>query len=419
MFHPKMKYVYVGLDSHKDTHTAVFLNCFYEKLGELTFKNVPNEFPKFLSESKKFKSNELSFLWGFEDVSSYGRALAVFLTNKKEQVKHVNASLVANERKSVNVLQKTDSFDAECAARVLLSRFDQLPDFNPQDKYWVLSQLVVRRRSIVKGNKSLKNHLQAYITSHYPSHGKFFKDIDAKSSLAFYEKYPSPEKLDNVSVEELAAFLKENGHCNKSIEKATLILDCVKRDGDTLTDFQDIRNQAVISTINQIRNNKKEMESVECLIKDFLKNFDYKLESMRGIDFVTASNLITEIGDIERFPTPAKLAKYSGISPVTYASGKSSVQYANERGNRELNAIFFNLAISVICTAGKNKRIVNHYFYDYYHKKIKEGKTKRQSLKCVERKLVNIIWKMMKYKTEYRNPETKAFEEDTPEAANK
>lgn len=135
MFHPKMKYVYVGLDSHKDTHTAVFLNCFYEKLGELTFKNVPNEFPKFLSESKKFKSNELSFLWGFEDVSSYGRALAVFLTNRKEQVKHVNASLVANERKSVNVLQKTDSFDAECAARVLLSRFDQLPDFNPQDKY--------------------------------------------------------------------------------------------------------------------------------------------------------------------------------------------------------------------------------------------------------------------------------------------
>ena len=72
--------------------------------------------------------------------------------------------------------------------------------------------------------------LQAYITSHYPSHGKFFKDIDAKSSLAFYEKYPSPEKLGNVSVEELAAFLKENGHCNKSIEKATLILDCVKRE---------------------------------------------------------------------------------------------------------------------------------------------------------------------------------------------
>ena len=55
-------------------------------------------------------------------------------------------------------------------------------------------------------------------------------------------------------------------------------------------------------------------------------------------------------------------------------------------------------------TVGPRKRIVNPFFYEYYIKKISEGKTKKQALKCIERRLVNIIWGMMKHKSEYVNP---------------
>jgi len=65
----------------------------------------------------------------------------------------------------------------------------------------------------------------------------------------------------------------------------------------------------------------------------------------------------------------------------------------------------------VTMTAGRHKKIVNPFFYDYYHRKISEGKTKRQALKCVQRRLVNIIWSMMTYKTEYINPPTKDYRE--------
>lgn len=57
-------------------------------------------------------------------------------------------------------------------------------------------------------------------------------------------------------------------------------------------------------------------------------------------------------------------------------------------------------------TVGRNKKIINPLFYDYNHKKIADGKAKRQALKCVERRLVNIIWGMMTYRTEYINPPT-------------
>jgi len=409
MLHPKMQYVYVGIDSHKDTHCAVVLNCFFEKLGEITFDNAPAKFEEFFQAIRKFKPKGSTLAFGLEDVSAYGRNLTVFLTGKKQVVKHVNASLVAAERRSRNVLHKTDSKDAECAARVLLNRFDQLPDADPQDKYWVLTSLVTRRRSIIKMNISLKNHLHSFLTSHYPSYDRFFARIDYQTALKFFEKYPSPSSLKSVAVEELAEFLAGYSARRIKIERAIEILDHVENDGDTRVQYQEARDLAVQSTIRQINNNLKEIESIEAILEELLEHFDYKLQSMRGIDTVTAANLIAEIGDIKRFPTPAKLARYSGVAPVTYSSGKSSVQYANQRGNRTLNAIFFSLAVVVTMTAGRHKKIINPFFYHYYHKKISEGKTKRQALKCVERRLVNIIWSMMTYKTEYINPPTQDF----------
>jgi len=409
MLHPKMEYVYVGIDSHKDTHCAVALNCFFEKLGEITFPNAPSEFEDFFQAAQKFKLKGTKLAFGLEDVSAYGRSLTVFLTGKKQLVKHVNASLVASERKSRNILHKTDSEDAECAARVLLNRFDQLPDADPQDKYWVLSNLVTRRRSIIKMNTALKNHLHAFLTSHYPSYHKFFVNIDCNSSLIFFEKYPSPSKLEGVTVQELAELLEEHSNRRLKLEKAGQILECVRKDGDTRVQYQEARDLSVKSTINQINNNLKEIESIDTILEDFLEHFEYKLQSMRGIDTVMAASLIAEIGDISRFPTPAKLARYSGVAPVTYSSGKTDVQYSNERGNRVLNSIFFRLAVIVTMTAGRYKKIVNPFFYNYYHKKISEGKTKRQALKCVQRRLVNIIWSMMTNRTEYINPPTEDF----------
>lgn len=43
-------------------------------------------------------------------------------------------------------------------------------------------------------------------------------------------------------------------------------------------------------------------------------------------------------------------------------------------------------------------------FYAYYQRKLREGKTKGQALVCIIRRLVNIIYGMMKNKTAYKLP---------------
>jgi len=143
---------------------------------------------------------------------------------------------------------------------------------------------------------------------------------------------------------------------------------------------------------------------VEGIMAEFLKQFNCTLTSMVGIDVVTAAKLLSCIGNVRKFSTPAKLARYSGIAPVTYASGKTDLQFANRRGNRELNSIFYCMAVRIISATGSNNKVLNHFFYDYYRRKLSEGKTKMQALKCVQRRLVNIVWTMLMNDEEYVNP---------------
>jgi hypothetical protein len=106
-------------------------------------------------------------------------------------------------------------------------------------------------------------------------------------------------------------------------------------------------------------------------------------------------------GDINRFKNSSKLARYSGIAPVTYSSGSKEKNFRNQRGNRKLNSIFFYIALGQLTTHRNTGTPRNPILYEYYHKKVSEGKTKSQAIVCVSRRLVNIVYNMLKYKKDY------------------
>jgi len=76
MFQPD-KLVYVGVDLHKQHHTAVIIDCWNQKLGEIKFDNKPTAFPQLEKEVKKYTKRGMSVVYGLEDVGGFGRALAV------------------------------------------------------------------------------------------------------------------------------------------------------------------------------------------------------------------------------------------------------------------------------------------------------------------------------------------------------
>lgn len=125
--HEKQKHLYVGVDLHKQNHVGVIINCWHEKLGEIKFENKAFAFSTFLLDIDKLIDNGLTPVFGLEDVGGYGRSLAQCSTDHEQVVKEVNPALSYAERKSNMTTQKSDSWDAECVARILVNKLDQLP----------------------------------------------------------------------------------------------------------------------------------------------------------------------------------------------------------------------------------------------------------------------------------------------------
>ena len=147
----KENFIYVGIDLHKETHTAVMIDCYNQKLGEITFPNRPADFPKLVTKVKKCNTDAKEVVYGLENAYGYGRALAVWLIDKGYFVKDVNTAISHRQAKHRGAMyRKSDSDDAEASALATLNMLDKLPDACPNDAYWSLGQLVHRRDNIMK-----------------------------------------------------------------------------------------------------------------------------------------------------------------------------------------------------------------------------------------------------------------------------
>ncbi len=406
--HPKMAKIYVGVDTHKQTHTAVAINCFNEKLGEITFENRPSAFQEFLNKVNSYTETGVSPVFGLEDATTYGKELARFLLNKKLSVKQICPILTYEERKKRPILNKTDSADARHIAKILYDEFETLPDAYTGDIYWALKTMVNRRSAMVKANTSQKNQLHDLLMHHYPSYRRFFNVFDCRTALEFWQKYPSPSTLQGVTEQELAELLHQFSSGFLSRDRAARILDLIAKDGDTTTTYQDIRNDMVIACVQEIKRNIQEIKKLEVSIKKLVDATGYRLETMIGVSIVTAAEFIAEIGDISHFPTAAKLAMYCGVAPVSNSSGAKDQKKKNSRGNRKLYQLFRDLAARNINQGRNGDRPVNGIMRDFYEKKLTEGKNNHQAVLCVMRRLVNIVHGVLKNRTEYVHPQKRS-----------
>jgi len=400
--------LYVGIDLHKETHTAVMVNCWNEKLEAVIIENKPSEFKKLAEKvNRKSRSLGLNPFYGLENAYGYGRSLAVWLIENGYIVKDINPALAYDQRKSAPMFRKNDEWDAYCVATVLINQLHTLPDAKPKDNEWTLSQLVNQRELLVKDGIRFKNGLHEQISIAYPSYNKFFSEIDGKCAMYFWRTYPSPVHLEGKTAEELTAEFKEIARITKR-DKAEFILDCVQNDGNTIREYQESRDFITRSLIRNLEHQKEELAGVDEEIEKILLTFDYKLTSMPGIGITVASKLIAEIGDIRRFSNADKLARFAGVAPVKFSSAGKGKEQSSRQGNRQLHGLFYFLAVTMV-SVPKNGTPNHPVFHSYYMRKIGEGKTKSQALVCIMRRLVNIVYGMMKNKTEYREP---ALEEE-------
>lgn len=71
------------------------------------------------------------------------------------------------------------------------------------------------------------------------------------------------------------------------------------------------------------------VQRLDASIKEFapsMQRWDLvqALQSLRGVQLLTAASIVSEIGDFQRFKTPGKLMSFLGLTPSEYSSGQET-----------------------------------------------------------------------------------------------
>lgn len=353
--------LFVGIDVHKDTHTAVGLSPFGEKVFEMTIGNEAEDFIS-LVEKTKVEAGRVGLQphFGLEDVHSWGERLSSFLVEEGLSVVAVAPVLVDHRRSKMTHPEKSDSLDASGVAEVMIQRIDSLPVYKlteASQKAKQIREISLEREWLVKERARLKNQLHVLLhRMHNTGYRTKFKDPFSKKALRYW-------------------------------------LRSIPKDTDA------ILGQRMKRAVRRLLDLREEIQDIEEELTALMEMSGQTLATASGCGTVIAAELIGEIGDVSRFHAPGALAKYAGCAPREHSSGKTIRWRKTRSGNRRLNRAFHRMALSQISRSG------NDAARFYFKRKISEGKTKAQALVCLRRQLVNVVWMMMKHKTEYVYPQ--------------
>jgi transposase len=109
------------------------------------------------------------------------------------------------------------------------------------------------------------------------------------------------------------------------------------------------------------------------------------LTEIFGAGPVIAATVIGDVVTVARFPTRNHFAAYNGTAPVEVSSGERKIYRLSLRGNRRLNHAIHMAAITQIRHKHSDGRA-------YYDRKIAAGKTHKEALRCLKRRISDAIY---------------------------
>jgi transposase len=111
------------------------------------------------------------------------------------------------------------------------------------------------------------------------------------------------------------------------------------------------------------------------------------LTQIFGIGPILAATILGTVGNVTRFPTKARFASYSGTAPVEASSGEVVRHRLSLAGNRKLN-----YALHMVATSQARSNAPGG---TYYQKKIDEGKSSKEALRCLKRRVCDAVYKSL------------------------
>jgi len=410
---------YVGIDVAKSFHVVSVIDDEEIKVINKPFKikNDTKGFEKLLTLLESVSLDKEEFTIGLEATGIYGENLLEFLKSKEYLVKLLNPFQTTRYREQITLKKvKNDEIDSLVIALLLKSgKFSS--GYITDDEYQSLRTLYRNRSSIQTDMKDVKKRILTQITVTFPEFEDFINPFTI-SGLALLDKYPTAHHYKHSSVDRVMKLFRHIQGNNFTQSKALQLLE-LSRESIYSGKAKDARAIAIRSSIRLLQMYLSELDIIEKEILSLLENSSSSiqtnsttsvdevgkeiektnslianLKTIPGVAEKTIAAIISECGDLSRFPTIPKFIGYLGLFPTENSSGNSkSIGHLSKRGSPLVKHALYMSAVSCL--------IHNTQLKQLYDTKRSQGKSKKESLIAVSRKIATIIYSIFKYNIPY------------------
>lgn len=383
--------IYVGIDIASEKHDCCILGEHNKKLESFSFSNTRDGFISLLAACKKYAEPEQTKI-GLESTGIYGDNLRDFLRRNGYEIHTFNPLLIKKSIQATTLRKtKTDKSDASFLASYLAR---ELPDPDPQISYHIseLKSLTRARFSVVGACSKAKTQLKALLVQVFPEFHTAFSDVFGVAAIAILRKYPTAKKLSAARKTAVAKILSEASRHRLGEEKAAMLIDLAKNSVGCHSETKALEMQYYL---DQIELNTAYIRRYEAAIREIMNEIDSPITTIPGIGLVLGAMILAELGDVTRFATPEKVLAFAGLDPSIYQSGKYTPASGTmvKRGSPQLRWALLMAARSTI--------VHNPNIAIYYQKKLSEGKHYNVICSHIAKKLVRILYSLLKKNTPY------------------
>lgn len=339
----------IGVDSHKKTLTAAAIDSMGREQGTILVAASAKGRAELLSWAERVRG-AAPVTWGIEGSGTYGRTLAQELCASGSPVYEVPGTATARERRAAVGVQrqKTDTSDALAVARITAREGERLPRVYTAGIPHRCKLLSEHRDNLVLQRTRLMNQLHAQVSA-----------LDEPPSLAI-----------------------------SATRGRHLLEKWVRRPGCSTDPLQLLHQQIIRQLARLILIYDEMARAVADELAKLVKEAAPELVELRGSGALTAARILGETGDIQRFDSASRFASYCGVAPIQASSGERVRHRLSRRGNRQLNYSLHTIAVT--------QRRWDERAKAFLERKIAEGKSRKEALRCLKRHLANVVYRILR-----------------------
>jgi transposase len=330
--------VVLGVDTHKDTHVAAVTTTTGAMLDTRSFPTTQEGYRQLLAWARAFGRLQRA---GVECTGSYGAALTRYLHSEGITVIEVNQPDKATRRRR----GKTDAIDAAAAAQAVLSGRATANAKASDGPVEAIRMFKMAKGSAIKSRSQAINQLKAVLVSADPA---------LRESLT--------------------------GLSNPKLIRRCSELEAVEGIGPAAAARHTLRLLA-----RRIQHLTEEINDLTARITTAIAARAPRILEHYGVGPDTAAALLIAAGDNpQRMGSEASFAALCGVSPVEASSGKTQRRRLNRGGDRQANSALYTIVLARLRWDTRTR--------DYVERRISEGKTRREAIRCLKRYIAREIY---------------------------